>query len=65
MSAAEAIVNVAVGYGVSVAATLVVLPAFGFAVTPHGAIAISAVFTAVSLVRSYVLRRAFEWISRK
>lgn len=63
MSAVEAAANVAVGYIVSVAATAVVMPAFGYRVTAGDALGISAVFTAVSLVRSYVLRRAFNWWS--
>lgn len=61
MSAVEAVANVAVGYLVAVAATAVVLPAFGYGVTAGDAFAISAVFTVVSLARSYVLRRAFNW----
>lgn len=64
MSAAEAVANVAVGYAVAVAATAVVLPAFGYAVSAGDALGISAVFTAVSLVRSYLLRRAFNWWGR-
>ncbi len=63
MSAVEAVANVAVGYLIAVSATVVVLPAFGYRVTAGDALGISAVFTAVSLVRSYVLRRAFNWWS--
>lgn len=60
MSAVESVANVAVGYGVAVAATAVVLPAFGYSVTAVDALGISAVFTAVSLMRSYLLRRIFN-----
>lgn len=63
MSAVEAAANVAVGYIVSVSATAVVMPAFGYRVTAGDALGISAVFTGVSLVRSYALRRAFNWWS--
>lgn len=63
MSAVEAAANVAVGYLVAAAATAVVLPAFGYRVTAGDALGISAVFTGVSLVRSYALRRAFNWWS--
>lgn len=63
MSAIEAVANVAVGYLIAVSATVVVLPAFGYRVTAGDALGISAVFTAVSLVRSYALRRAFNWWS--
>lgn len=63
MSAVEAVANVAVGYLIAVSATVVVLPAFGYRVTAGDALGISAVFTGVSLVRSYALRRAFNWWS--
>lgn len=60
MSAVEAAANVAIGYGINFAANLLVLPAFGFAVTAADAAGIGVVFTAISLARSYVLRRAFN-----
>jgi hypothetical protein len=62
MSAIEAAANVAVGYGVAVLATAIVLPAFGYQVTAQHALGISAVFTVVSLARSYALRRVFNRI---
>ncbi|MFM2123702.1 MAG: hypothetical protein RL328_153 [Acidobacteriota bacterium] len=60
MSATEAVANVAIGYGIAVAATAVILPAFGYRVTAQDALGISAAFTAVSLARSYLLRRVFN-----
>lgn len=63
MSAVEAVANVAVGYAIAVVTTAVVLPAFGYAVTARDAFGISAIFTVASLVRSYALRRAFNWWS--
>lgn len=60
MSATEAVANVAIGYGIAVAATAVILPAFGYPVTAQDALGISAAFTAVSLARSYLLRRVFN-----
>lgn len=56
----EASANVAVGYGVSTAANLVVLPAFGYAVSVVDAAWIGLVFTVISLARSYALRRIFN-----
>lgn len=61
----EAVANTAIGYAISVAATLVFLPAFGVAVSAGQATGISAAFTALSFLRSYVLRRVFEWIRRR
>lgn len=65
MSAIEAMANVSVGYGVAVLATAVVLPMFGHRVSAADTFGISAAFTAVSLVRSYVLRRAFIMIGAR
>ncbi len=56
----EAAVNVLIGVGVGFAANLVVLPAFGYPVRAIDAAGMSAAFTAISLVRSYVVRRLFE-----
>ena len=59
-SAIEAVANVAVGYGINTVANMLVLPAFGHPVTAMQAASIGAVFTVISLVRSYVLRRIFN-----
>ena len=60
MSLVEAVTNVLIGYGVAVATQMLVFPLFGFAASLQDNLAIGFVFTAVSLVRSYLLRRAFE-----
>lgn len=60
-SAVEATTNVAIGFGVSFAANLVVLPASGYAVSADDALGIGAAFTVISLARSYLLRRLFNW----
>ena len=60
MSLIEAWANVFVGYWVSVAANYIVLPWFGFHVSAGQAIGIGVIFTAISLVRSYLLRRWFN-----
>lgn len=59
-SLVEALTNIAVGFGISYAATLVVLPMFGFAVTARDAGSMTLVFTGISLARSYTLRRIFN-----
>jgi hypothetical protein len=60
MSLIEAGANVVVGYGVAVTTQLLVFPWFGITATLAGNLMIGAIFTALSLVRSYVLRRVFE-----
>lgn len=62
MSAIEAVTNVAVGWLVAVAAQLVVFPAVGLQATLAQNLTVSSAFTAVSLVRSYLLRRLFAGI---
>lgn len=57
----EAFINVAIGYGVAVASQIVIFPLFGVHVSVADNMAIGGFFTAVSIVRSYVLRRLFNW----
>jgi len=64
MSALEASFNVLIGYLVSVAANILILPLFGYDVTVADSFAIGLAFTAVSLVRSYALRRWFNWLGK-
>ena len=54
MSMVELLANVLVGYVVAV------FPLFGLAVTVTENLLIGLIFTVVSIVRSYALRRAFE-----
>jgi len=58
----EAGTNVLVGYLVALSAQQVVLPLFGIHTTLAEDSAIAALFTAVSLARSYLLRRLLEQI---
>lgn len=60
----EAWANIGVGYGVNFAANMLILPLFGFNVTALDSALIGGIFTGVSLVRSYFLRRVFDGIGR-
>ena len=62
MSLVEALENVIVGYGLAVATQLIVFPRLGLAVSIGDSLLIRAVFTAVSIARSYLLRRLLEWL---
>ena len=64
-SLVEALANIAIGLGISFAANLAILPAFGLPVSLHQAAGISAAFTLVSLARSYALRRLFNWLGNR
>jgi hypothetical protein len=65
MSLLEAIANVAVGFGVAVLAQIVVFALFGLDVPFTDNILIGAIFTGVSIVRSYAVRRLFEPIRNR
>lgn len=56
----EAMLNIAIGMGVAFAGQLVVFPALGMVVRLEQNILITIAFTAISLVRSYLLRRLFN-----
>lgn len=58
-SMVEAVTNVAVGYGVAVATQMAVFPLFGVRLPVSQNMAIGVIFTVVSLLRSYLLRRLF------
>lgn len=57
----EAWANIAVGFAINWSANMVFLPMFGFSsITAAKAFGIGVVFTAISLVRQYILRRYFN-----
>ncbi len=62
MSLVESVANVIVGYGIAVATQLLVFPWFGLPARLNDALAIGAIFTVVSILRSFLLRRLFEAI---
>jgi hypothetical protein len=59
-SFAEAWANIVVGFAINWTANMLILPLFGFHVTGAQAFGIGVIFTGISLVRSYVLRRWFN-----
>ena len=62
MSMMETIISTAIGYGVALVAQMIVLPAFGMKASLSDNLIIGAIFTAVSIVRGYFVRRLFNWI---
>jgi hypothetical protein len=56
----EAWVNVLIGYWVAVAGNCVIFPLVGLRVSAQQNFLMGGFFTVVSLVRSYLLRRAFN-----
>ncbi|OYX40104.1 MAG: hypothetical protein B7Y91_00050 [Rhodobacterales bacterium 32-64-14] len=62
MSLVESITNVVVGYGVTVVTQILIFPVFGLHTTLAENLKMGAVFTVVSIARSFALRRVFETI---
>ena len=65
MSFVEAITNVGVGLLVAVCTQMAIFPLLGLQVSVGDNLLIGAIFTAVSIVRTFALRRLFEGIRRK
>jgi hypothetical protein len=65
MSITESILNVLIGFGIAILAQYLVFPLFGINVGLAQHLGIAVVFTGVSLIRSYVLRRFFNWLDIK
>ena len=60
MSFVEAISNVVLGYGVAVVTQILIFPIFGLHTTLAQNLKMGAIFTIVSIARSFALRRVFE-----
>jgi hypothetical protein len=65
LSLVEACTNVAMGYVLAVATQIVVFPWFDLNPNLGENLALGLVFTAISLLRSYALRRLFTRLDRK
>lgn len=62
MSALESAAGTALGFGISWAATPPILAMFGYQAGAGTAFGITLVYTALSVARGYVVRRAFVWL---
>lgn len=62
MSLVEAVANVMIGYGVAVITQILIFPIFGLHTTLTQNLKMGAIFTVVSIARSFALRRVFEAI---
>lgn len=60
-SLVETITTTAIGYCVALVTQLVVFPLYGLPIEMHQNMQIAAIFTGVSLVRGYFVRRFFNW----
>lgn len=61
----ESMTNIIIGYCVAIGSQLAVFPLFGIDIPFHDNLLIGLYFTAISLVRSYIIRRFFNGFSIK
>lgn len=57
---AEAWTNIAIGFTINYTANLLIFPLFGFHISLRANFLMGCIYTAISLVRSYVIRRWFN-----
>lgn len=62
MSLIEATVNVIIGYWVAVVSQALIFPYFGLYTSFEQNMKIGFIFTLISLLRSYILRRVFNYL---
>lgn len=65
MSMIETLASTFIGYSVATVANYYILPLFGAPVSLSAASWIGVIFTGISLVRGYLVRRLFNWIHVK
>ncbi len=61
-SLVESVLNILIGYGVAVTAQCLIFPLFGVVLPLSDNLLIGVLFTLVSLIRSYWLRRLFNFL---
>ena len=64
MSLVESVINVCVGFVLALLTQSLVLPWLGVRITTAQNLLVAGIFTSVSIVRSYALRRLFEVLRR-
>ena len=62
MSLVESVANVVLGYGIAVAAQMLLFPVFGMHMSLVQNLKLAGAFTIISICRSFALRRIFEAI---
>lgn len=64
-SSVEALVNIAVGFGINMVVQIAIFAWFGVVLPIRDSFIIGFVFTLISFCRSYLLRRLFETLRIK
>ena len=58
----ESCANVAVGFGINFTANMLIFPLFGFHISAGANFLMGVLYTFISIIRSYCLRRIFNKI---
>lgn len=56
----EACINVVIGFWINYFANLLIFPLFGLHISLTGNLLMGAIYTAISIARSYLIRRYFN-----
>lgn len=56
----EALFNTAIGFAINYVANLAIFPLFGLHISPQANFLMGLIYTVISVVRSYVVRRWFN-----
>jgi hypothetical protein len=56
----EVLFNIAIGVAINWVANLLILPLYGFQITGGQAFSMGLLFTVISVIRSYIIRRWFN-----
>ena len=56
----EVLFNIAIGFAINWVANIWILPLYGFQITGGQAFSMGLIFTIISVVRSYIIRRYFN-----
>lgn len=61
----ETSISTFIGYGVAILSQIIVFPWFGINISISSNLGIGLVFTGISLIRGYCVRRLFNWLWHK
>lgn len=61
----EVITSMTIGVAVSFLITVYILPVWGLYPSLRDAVGMTTLYTSVSMVRAYVIRRIFNWLGDK
>lgn len=64
-SLVEAFINVLIGFSINFAANALIFPLFGWQISPSENLQLGALYTGISIARSYCIRRWFNGMIRR